>query len=239
MEQCKEKCTGHQPSVDNIVELSLEAGLATKKNILACNCGIHPTNRAGTGVDPFNAQELLIKITLQGYSETKLENPMGFEKAELPELRKKQEAFMQKNFGQAGGLLKHIPFHDVEYLPVTCSHTFAACNLAGGGVKGLYPELRGDEQQMIDRQTVLKLCPTWKKPMEDGIPCIVFRRELEEACPDLPGFLSQAGNQSHDVHAKETKLHLMIRLHQLFVAERNTAASTQSAASAYSCEPTE
>ena len=46
--------------------------------------------------------------------------------------------------------------------------------------------------------------------MAEGIPCIVFRRELEEACPDLPDFLSQAGNQSHDVHSKETKLQLMI-----------------------------
>ena len=145
---------------------------------------------------------------------------------------------MKRNFELAGGLLKLIPFHDVEYLPVTCSHTFAACNLVGGGVQGLGEELC-DDNMMIGRQKVLNLCPSWKQPVEEGIPCIVFRRELEEACPDLPGFLSQAGNQSHDVHAKETKLQLMISLHQLFVAERNTATSTQSAASAYSCEPTE
>ena len=89
-----------------------------------------------------------------------------------------------------------------------------------------------DAKSMIDRQKVLSLCPSWGKPMADGIPCIVFRRELEEACPDLPGFLSQAGNQSHDVHAKETKLQLMISLHQLFVAERNMATATESAGSA-------
>ena len=64
-------------------------------------------------------------------------------------------------------------------------------------MKGLYPELCGDDTNKIDMQTVLKLCPSWKKPMEERIPCTVFRRELEEACPDLPGFLSQVGNKSH------------------------------------------
>ena len=68
--------------------------------------------------------------------------------------------------------------------------------------------------------------------MEEGIPCIVFRRELEEACPELPGFLSRAGNQSHDVHTKETKLQLMISLHQLFVTEKKKATSKHSAESA-------
>ena len=60
--------------------------------------------------------------------------------------------------------------------------------------------------------------PTIEKTNGGGIPCA--------------GFLSQAGNQSHDVHAKETKLQLMISLHQLFVAERNIATSTESAESA-------
>ena len=69
----------------------------------------------------------------------------------------------------------------------------------------------------------------------NGIPCIVFRRELEAACPELPGFLSKAGNQSHDVHSKETKVQLMLSLNQLFVAQKrlaDTAASGPSAASA-------
>ena len=86
-------------------------------------------------------------------------------------------------------------------------------------MKGLHAELC-DDKQMIDRQKVLNLCPSRNKPLDDGIPCIVFRRELEEACPDLPGFPSAAGNQSHDVHGKETKLQLMICLHQLFVIEK-------------------
>ena len=82
MEACKEKTAGiMQQPVNKVVKLSLESDLAVKRNILPRNCGIHPENRARTGVDPFNAQGLTLKISKQGNSETKLENPMGFEKA--------------------------------------------------------------------------------------------------------------------------------------------------------------
>ena len=134
IEACKKKTAGiMQPSVDKIVKLCLEAGLAVKRNILGRNCGIHPENRARTGVDPFNAQNLTLKISKQGYSETKLENPMGFEKALEGALHDEQKEFNEQNPAEAGGYLKAIPFRDVEYLPVTCSHTSASVNIIEGG----------------------------------------------------------------------------------------------------------
>ena len=135
-----------QPAVDRIVDVSLEADAAYHKNILGRNCGIHPENRAATGVDPFNAQNLTLKISLQGYSESKLENPMGFEKAAPGAAASAQEAFVARNYNLAAGYLKTIPFHDVEYLPVTCSHTFAALNIieAGSACLGLHEKLATD-----------------------------------------------------------------------------------------------
>ena len=82
IEYCSTKTTGiMQPAVDQIVKLCLDSGLAVRRNILPRNSGIHPENRARSGVDPFKAQNLVLKISNQGYSETRLENPMGFEKA--------------------------------------------------------------------------------------------------------------------------------------------------------------
>ena len=49
------------------------------------------------------------------------------------------------------------------------------------------------------------------------------------ACPELPGLLSKAGNQSHDVHSKETKVQLMLSLNQLFVAQKLHAGTAASA----------
>ena len=135
-----------QPAVDKIVTLSLESDVAYRKHILGRHCGIHPENRGKTGVDPMNAQKLTQKISLQGYSESKLENHMGFEKAATGPAASAQEAFMAKNFQLSMGCLKTIPFHDVEYLPVTCSHTFAALNIieAGSTCLGLHEKLATD-----------------------------------------------------------------------------------------------
>ena len=142
MKECEHKVVGLiQPAVDEIVELCIEAGLAVHKKVTGRHCGIRLDSRAGTGVDPFNAQNLSLKISLQVFSETTLENPMGFEKATDEELRAKQELFMATNFEEANGYLTSIPLHDVEYLPVTCSHTFAALNIIEGGCSGIHDDL--------------------------------------------------------------------------------------------------
>ena len=80
----------------------------------------------------------------------------------------------------------------------------------------------------------MQLCPSWGIPLKEGMPCIVFRRELEVACPELPEFLSQAGNQTHEVHSKETNTQLMLSLSQLVVSLKNLKprGSAPSAASA-------
>ena len=138
-----------QPSVDKIVKMCSDAGLAVKRNIMPRNTGIHPENRGKTGVDPFNAQTLTFKISMQGYSETKLENPMGFERQLEGKLYDEQQEFNERNFAESNGDLKHISFRDIEYLPVTCSHTLATVNIVEGGGPGLHPELC-NEQGNID-----------------------------------------------------------------------------------------
>ena len=222
--RCVDKLSGiMQPSVDQIVQICLEAGLAVKRNIMPRNTGIHPENRGKTGVDPFNAQRLTLKISMQGYSETKLESPMGFEKAAAGPVHDYQEAFNEKNFAEGNGYIRYIPFREIEYLPVTCSHTHATVNIVEGCGPGLDPALCNDAG-MIDKNKVLDLCPSWEKPMKEGIPCTVFKRELDVACPELAPFLSKAGNQTHGVHIKETKVQLMLTLNQCFVSRKRRAA---------------
>ena len=114
--------------------------------------------------------------------------------------------------------------------PVTCSHTHATVNIVEGGGPGFHDELCTGGY--IDKNKVLELCPSWAKPMNEGIPCIVFRRELDRACPELAPFLSKAGNQSHGVHTQETKVQHMLTLNQHFVASKVRAAASVPAAPA-------
>ena len=214
---CGRKGTGvMQPSVDKIVQMCLDVGLAERRNVMPRHTGIHPENRGKTGVDPFNAQKLTLNITIQGYSETKLENPMGFQKAAAGKLHDEQRAFNERNFAEGNGYIKAIDFGDIEYLPVTCSHTHATVNIVEGGGPGFHDELC--TAGYIDKNKVLQLCPSWAKPMNEGIPCIVFKRELDLACPELAPFLSKAGNQSHGVNTQQTRVQHMLTLNQHFVA---------------------
>ena len=69
------------------------------------------------------------------------------------------------------GYLLPIPPFNVDYLPVTCSHTVAALNMLRAEkntVRGLFEELSTDGY--VDRDKVLKFCPSWQKPLQDGIP---------------------------------------------------------------------
>ena len=95
---------------------------------------------------------------MQGYSEFKLERPMSFEKADPGPAASAQKDFMERIYSLSHGLHRPNPFYDTEYLPVTCSHTFAAVSIGDGeDVRGLHEELSTNDK--IDQAKVLQLCP--------------------------------------------------------------------------------
>ena len=207
-----------QPLLDKIVKLALGSGLAYKRTIVACHCGIYPKHRGGSGVDPYYAQNLVLKIFEPGYSETQIDPRMGFEKALSGPLRAVQKAFNDKSFEEAGGYLKNVYFRAIEY---TCQQHARTppqqSTLSKGEGHGLHEELSKAEGN-VDIAKVLALCPSWEQAIKVGMPCIVFKRELEAACPELAAFLSKAGNQSHEVHSKETKVQFMQALNLHFTS---------------------
>ena len=81
IEGCKEKVAGlMQPAVDEIVALCINADQTYKKNFLGRRCGIHPENRARTGVDPFNAQKFGIEHLTAKLLRVQTRKSHGFQK---------------------------------------------------------------------------------------------------------------------------------------------------------------
>ena len=105
----KNRCGIMQPSVDQIVRMCLDEDVAVKRNILPRNTGIHPESRSKTGLDPLNAQDMTLRITIQGFSETKLERPMGFEKALEGALHEEQKEFNEKHSRRPAAILRRFP----------------------------------------------------------------------------------------------------------------------------------
>ena len=66
---------------------------------------------------------------------------------------------MEENFQMSHGYLNEIPYHDVTYLQVSCSHIFAAANIVGAGsrCRGLYEPM--STSGYIDQTKTLLLCP--------------------------------------------------------------------------------
>ena len=89
METCKTMPHISQPLLDKIVKLALGSGLAYKRTIVACHCGIYPKHRGGSGVDPYYAQNLVLKKPY-------FDPIMGFEKALSGPLRAVQKALNDK-----------------------------------------------------------------------------------------------------------------------------------------------
>ena len=215
-----------QSTVDDIKVIALDNDLAYWKIVCTKNHGIHPKNRGGSGCDAFNAQKLLLEISNRAFSHSKLEDPMGFEPGN-GNIGEEQKEFMEKAYSDSAGYLKKVEWHDCEYLPITFTHTAAASNLSEGGQPGLYEELC-DTNMIINNAKVLQLCPSWEKSRK-GFKCLVFRRELEERLPDLPCFLSQAGNQTHDSHQTETKPQLMLAIHSMYMVEKKKNENAKAA----------
>ena len=95
MAKCEKNPALTQPIIEEICELAVLLDVAYWDRVFPHRAGIHPKNRGCTGVDPFNAQNLVARISKVGFALKKLENPMGFEKAH-GKAGKLQEEFMDK-----------------------------------------------------------------------------------------------------------------------------------------------
>ena len=94
-----------QQAVDEVEKMYLQEGFVFRRNVLARNVGVHPSNRACTGHTPANAQRLMLTILKQGYSETS-------SRSEAWKLRAEQQAFTPPQYRSS----------------VSCSHTAAILN---------------------------------------------------------------------------------------------------------------
>ena len=144
-------CDGYQvermqAALEEIVTLCIENDLAYQKRIHCRECGIHNKNRAKSGVDAVDAQNLALNISREGYKESKLTISMGFEKAESGTAAESaQRDHMRRVYALSEGYLRNVPFQYAEYLPVTNSHLFAALNIVTGvEVRGRHEELSTD-----------------------------------------------------------------------------------------------
>ena len=57
-------------------------------------------------------------------------------------------------------------------------------------------------------------CPNIAEPLTKGLKFTVFRSELEKTIPELPAFLSEAGNLCHGTEQQQTAMQTLLQIHR-------------------------
>jgi len=185
---------------------------------------VRPSNRFGLGLDPAAVHELLTLLLLQGWVWSEVaERLWAFQ--QMPGKKGvEQLKFNRDLVANAGGLLAPAG-DDVRILTVAGSHTTNAAKVVGAEAKGIPATGKDDagkelinywsDNGHIDKGKVFSLCKPMQAVCEDkGLEYEVIRREVQDAMPNLPGFLSEAANKGHGTERENTRMALLLKAHK-------------------------
>ncbi|CAK0858078.1 unnamed protein product [Prorocentrum cordatum] len=194
---------------DQICEMLYHAELGYFERIKSQHSVVDCCNRWGMGVDPVDVHSLLSRIIHQGWSDNELETPRCFEI--IPSKADEVFTFNQKLWSASAGQLAPVVKHDMRISTVTCSHTAAGQKAVLAGCASNDSALSTDGA--LCRAKVAALSPSYDKSLSTGIPWFVIRHQVASAIPELPDFLSEAGNIGHGNHRKQTHVQAMLAVH--------------------------
>ena len=60
----------------------------------------------------------------------------------------------------------------------------------------------------------MEASPSFKDPLENGMPWMVVRYQVGQACPGLASLLQEAGNAGHGIERLQTKVQTLLQIHQ-------------------------
>ena len=206
-------------------------GLIVRKVVPPSDIGVDPCNRMGAMLEPVHAHELLDMFVLKGWSDSEVihacasEVPPG---AEGDKCRAKNKRLVE----QSQGLL--APSTDrINATTVVNSHTCAALRIVHYSdqprVKAcpVTEKFCGTDGIHISKERVMEMCPSLKRPCEEGIEMDIIPHQLTKLCPTLMGIISEADNAKHDTYRQETPLQIMLNLHARIVQALEDTPSGQ------------
>ena len=98
------------------------------------------------------------------------------------------------------------------------THSSTAFRSIHFGAATIFPHLADDDGN-FDKKKIMETQSTMKKPLEEGVPTLVFRLEVEVVLLELPAFLSEAGNDTHGSERHDTTAQILQFFHGRILAE--------------------
>ena len=184
--------------------------------------GVHPDNRETGLLVPIDAHTLLALMFKHGFVMKKVDN-LG---CRVPpnSTGAKWKAVNEALQKGSRGLLPDLSTEKIEAVTVRGSHTTAGIKALKFGAKCAQGcKMMAVSDEKLSATLVVEQRPSFKLPLEKGMPYTLVDHELVAACPKLMHFLSRTGNQSHGVHRIATALQNCLCVHNAWIGSHGDA----------------
>ena len=214
---------GVQTFQEGLVKILTECHLCDPRWVDVSRAGVRPRNREGAGLVPIDVHDLLLRITMHGWSWQECAGALA---AEIPPDDKGGAAWRDFNYQLAkksDGMLAPCAKDDLEIATARGSHTTAGLRAMLLGARGIHPQLCIDGS--VSKSKIMEIQPSMAQPLERGMRYSVVKWQIVCACPLLMPLLSRTGNASHGVAREQTALQACKRLHSLHTSLKATSAN--------------
>ena len=100
-------------------------------------------------------------------------------------------------------MLPNQPKENMRLMFVAGTHSSPAIQCMYSGSATIHPEPAGDDG-CYDKRKIIQRQASMQKPLEEGVPTLVCRQEIETEVLKLPGFIADAANKTHGTERADT-----------------------------------
>ncbi|CAK0802170.1 unnamed protein product, partial [Prorocentrum cordatum] len=213
-------CEALKAKSHELIEQLLANDLAVKAVHDCKEVGVHCDNRDGIGIEVPDVHVLIQRICQAGW-DPRVPTAIAFERPDGPQGKKMMD-FNLKLIADSDGHLAPLIDHEVKIFSVSSSHTVAGHRcVRHGSLTTLSDTFSTDSRLAAEK--IKQRFPAYRSPLEDGMTWVVIRRQVEQACPQLPDFIQASENAGHGVEQAASKLQVMKRIHSRATANQKSS----------------
>lgn len=193
----------------SVLQVLMCNNVAYKAKLAPCNLLVHPQNRGGSGIQPFNMHQKGAKIVACGAKFDLLIGSVAFEMHPEEAKRMKQVQFNENLALTSNGLMAPVQGGE-RYLTVSSTHTSQFCRAVSHGC--LTPETQIQDSngklslEMLGKDTVLKEMVT------EGWEWVIIPWYVEDAFPGMPAMIADALNSVNGIFEAQGELELALTI---------------------------
>ena len=187
------------------IEVLKRANLLYELCLTCDSVMVHPSNRAGLGVNPHEVHRLGQNIYKVGFHIEEL-NPYAIEAAIDPQALNAQFEFNRRIINLSNNLLAPISGKE-RYLSVGGGHLAQFVRAVTAGCNTTFIEM-ADQEGLLDKHKLLK-DSTLRKMCEEGFTWTIVKHVVDKKVPGFADFMQRALNSTNSIRNECTELEVM------------------------------